>query len=191
MALPDNSLSSVVVAGEFLSPDSLVNSVLVDWERGGIALNDGTQGLDVQDWVAYVEGDSLKVGTSQENGVEILVRPGTTWVSLAFDTNMRPALAFVQAGVAKLYWYDSAVEGSVETEFPGVLYPRLSTDDRRNPFVTSRDIIFAYVRNGALYFRQQRERFGTERLLSAVAPGILRNIGMGTGNRLLFEFRSA
>ena len=53
MSLPAGGLSSSVVAADLLEPDNWRRpSLLVDYELGGVALNDPSQGLQVQPWVA-------------------------------------------------------------------------------------------------------------------------------------------
>ena len=44
-----------------LAPDSSEVDPLVSLERGGIALNDSSRGLDYQDWRCYIEGGVVKV----------------------------------------------------------------------------------------------------------------------------------
>ncbi len=188
--IPENRLSTTNLPSPFLSPDILTVSQLVDYERGGVDLDDGTQGLDVQDWIAYVEDDDIKVGTTLDNGVTIITRPLLTTVSLGFDQNMRATLAYTTDGVAKYRWFDTLTNSTVESTLPdGSIYPRLSTDDRRSMLRGSCDIILAYTRGGDLYYRQQRDRYTIERLLASPAPeGEFRNVGMNTVNRLQFQF---
>ncbi len=187
--IPENRLSTTILSSTFLSPDLLVTSQVVDYERGGVALDDGTQGLDVQDWIAYIDGDDLKVGTTLENGVVIITRPGTTTLSLGFDLNMRATLAYTQAGVVKLWWFDTLQNMMVDTEFADTSWPRLCTDDKRALQTQATDIILAYIKDGDLYYRQQRDRYSIERLLGTPPLPVLVNIGMNTVNRLQFQFR--
>jgi len=63
--------------------------------------------------------------------------------------------------------------------------PKLTMDDKRESQSASNDIIFAYVKSGSLYYRQQRDRFQTEYFLrSGVAK--LKKIGMNDKLRLQF-----
>lgn len=188
MAIPDNRLSTTVVDAEFLAPDILTRSRLLDYERGGVALDDPSQGLNVRNWTAGIDGDNLYCEDDANNRTTLLVRPGTTSISLAFDQNMRATLAYVQSGVAKLWWYDAAIAGRSDTSFPGARFPRLCMDDKRSTQSLANDVIFAYVRDGNLYYRQQRDRYNTERLLMAGVAGTFRNMGLHRGNRLRFEF---
>lgn len=187
--LPDNALSTEPVPGTYLHPDGLVTSPLQDYELGGVALNDPSEGLQVKVWTCFVDGTNIMIQPAGGASEALFEAPGTTEVALAFDQNMRPAVAFKQAGVCKLRWYDTAVGEQVITSFAGVDNIRLALDDKRPTQNAANDIIMAYTKGGNLYFRAQRDRFGVEYLLEAnIGPGRLLRLGMTTANRLQFEF---
>ena len=50
MAMPANVLSTVPHPDDYLPPIDKDRGLLEDWEMGGIALNDPSQGLRVQEW---------------------------------------------------------------------------------------------------------------------------------------------
>lgn len=190
MALPNDVLASQSISGALLSPDSLATSIAYDYEQGGAGLNDPSQGLQVQTWAAYDSGDDIIF--EDEAGVQtavISVAGGVKALSISFDQNMRPHVAYVDsADLAHLYWYDTVLAMAVTTPFPGIATPRLAHDDKRTLESGSSDIIFAYVRGGGLYYRQQRDRFDTERVLDpAIGALRLRNVAMGKNNRLHFH----
>jgi hypothetical protein len=68
-----------------------------------------------------------------------------------------------------------------------VITPKCSLDDKRQLQVSRSDIILAYIREGALYARQQRDRFDTEYLLKSDVGGYLRRIGMNVQQRFQFD----
>lgn len=174
---------------DWRDPDNLAFTPLIDHEMGGVALNNGTQGLLVKKWtLSYVEPNFL-LGASDVPAVTVFSRAATvSRVALAFDQNMRPCIAFVKDSVPWLYWYDSLVESFVFTELAaGIADPCLCMDDKRPLEIVSNDIILAYTFNGNLYFRAQRDRFGVEYLLATDVPGVLTKVGMNRGNRLQFE----
>ena len=191
--LPQNALSSQTLAGSFLPPDDSTFDPQVDKELGGIALNDSSQGLEVQTWQLMVSGDNLVLSADTVAPFVLLTRPATQWVSLAFDQNMRVAVAYVQYPdggdpVAKFYWYDGTIPGYRDQTLPaGVLDPRLALDDKRFLQRNLSDIILAYTRNGNLYFRGQRDRYLIEYQLATGVTGTLRRLGMNTQRRLQFE----
>lgn len=196
--MPDNVLSSQVIASRFMGAKSLSVSKTVDYEDGGIGIQDLSEGLMYQRWRArlfragtdesYVMLDALSVPE-----FTILEAPYLTEVSFSFDQTMRPAIAYVQNDVAKLWWYDTAIPGMVTTEIgEGVITPRITFDDKRYigsmGYQTS-DLILAYVKNNNLYFRQQRDRFLVEYLLEEGVTPLIK-IGLNRGLRLQFMHAS-
>ncbi len=182
-----------------IPPDDRERSnVRQDFERGGIALNDPTKGLNIRDWRAFINEDGTAIYAEPDDaslppalqitGSEI------TEVSLAFDQNMQPTLAFVEGGVVKLWWYDTLLQSMTVTTYPGAVGPMVTLDDKRAISVinNSNDVLFAYIRDGNAYFRQQRDRYATEYLLGAVPPmddPRIMQIGMGRNHRLQFKIK--
>lgn len=187
--IPQNSLSVFPVVSEFVERASRRTLPLVDYEMGGVALNDPSQGLLVQLWRVQVLGPDVVVDHDGGTQQILFSRPNITEVALAFDQNMRPYIAFVQDGTAWLWWYDSAAGAMVFSSFVGAVTPRLATDEKRPLQLADSDVILAYVRANNLYFRMQRERFQTERLLASAVNATLVAIGMNRGNRLQFRLR--
>lgn len=188
MALPGESLSTNPMPSQFVGGRSLAVSSRQDYETGGIALQDPSQGLRVQTWRARLIGQAVVIDADTVAPVTWYSAPGITEISLSFDQNMRPVLAFVQDGVAKLRWFDPVAGAVVVTNIgAGVVTPRVALDDKRRFGVPDSDVLLAYLRGGALYYRQQRERFLTERLLHAGPHYRLIKIGMGRGLRMQFD----
>lgn len=192
--LPDGVLSTDAVIGNFIGGRAAANvSNYLDYEDGGVALNDPSQGLLYQVWKARltVSGDVM---ISAPNTPETLLYSGAdiTEISLTFDQNMRPALAFVQNDIAKLRWYDTLVSAQVVTEFDAdVITPRVFLDDKRALESLISDIILVYSRGGSLYYRQQRDRFLNEYLLAAdIAPKGIRKVGMNSKLRLQVQINA-
>ncbi len=191
MALPGDGLASKEpVVGGFVGADQLPPSKVISYEDGGIALNDSSAGLLHQVWKACISDDGSRILISSPSHAESVFIAGTeiSEVSLAFDSNMNPAVAYVEVGFARLRWYDSLIDDYTTTNFPGASSPKLSTDDKRPGQTSQRDIIFAYIRNGNLYYRQQRDRYGVEYLLATNVEGEFNQLGMNTAGRLQFEF---
>lgn len=189
--IPDNALSTQPVSAAFIGGRSYPVKNTVDYESGGVALGDLSQGLLSNVWRARVSPDrsSILLATTGVEEYSVLTDANITEVSFTFDQNMRPVVAYVASSVAKLYWYDSSVPGMVTTVFSGIKTPRVSLDDKRDIAAAGgwSDVIFAYMRGNNLYFRQQRDRFGIEYLLAAGVPskGIIK-FGMNAQNRLQF-----
>lgn len=194
--LPSNTPATFPMPGLFLSPEDRVPSALLDYERGGVAISDPSLGLDVQDWMCWYE--ELEVRASPVDGARttLFTRVGVNYLSFAFDQNMRPVVAFTQDTTTYLWWYDGTVGAYVFTDFGSALItPRVALDDRRSAFLSSSDVIFAYIRfdvstgSYALCYRQQRDRYTAERVLRTGLSERTRikNIGMSVNLRLQFE----
>jgi hypothetical protein len=189
--MPENQLSLSPVPRPFIGARSLPITKIVDYEDGGIALNDSSQGLLYQRWRALLlnpgEADSYVQLDAREVPPSVLVElPGLTEISISFDQLMRPTLAYVQAGVAYIRWFDS-LESAYVTDLIGadIATPRVSLDDKRAGQSDKSDVILAYVRAGNLYYRQQRDRYAVERLLQTGVKPLIK-IGFTRGLRLQF-----
>lgn len=189
MTIPQGGFSSLPITSPLLSPDSLPRlDTRVDFERGGVALNDPTQGYNVRDWQAGTNGFDVWVCPYPEQSPRTVFYTGSgiTEVTLAFDQNMAATLAWVENGLVKLRWYDSQTASWTVTTYPGARTPMLTLDDKREVANATNDIIFAYIREGNVCYREQRSRFSTEIVLGPVpgASSRLVQLGMGMNNRL-------
>ena len=192
--MPGDSLSLSPVPRPFIGARSLPITPIVDYEDGGIAINDASQGLLYQRWRAILfrpgEPDSyVQLDAREVEPFTLVELPNVTEISISFDQLMRPTLAFVRNGVAYLRWFDSVPGEYVTDEIgAGILTPRVTMDDKR--FIASEgyqlsDVILAYIRNGNLYYRQQRDRFTIERLLAENVKPLIK-IGFTRGLRLQY-----
>lgn len=91
--------------------------------------------------------------------------------------------------IYQLYWYDSTVSGFTTTSFgSSVISPKVSLDDKRPKQSAIADVILTYVKNGNLYYRQQRDRFTVEYLLDD--SGIINRIKkFGMNNKLRLQWQ--
>lgn len=190
--MPSNSLSSTAVASRFAGARAKSITKLLDYEDGGIAIQDPSAGLLYQAWRARLINDKVWVDAPNTEEFVMFSAPGMTEISLTFDQSMRPALAYVQDGVSKIWWYDSGVDRMEITEIgTGIITPRITLDDKRviaSGNNQNNDIILAYVRNEKLCYRQQRERFLVERVLaSGIKTGLIK-VGLNRQLRLQFMF---
>lgn len=210
MSIPENTLSSEVIAGAFSGVRSLSYRPDEDYEDGGIDIQDPSKGLTFQPWRGWIEADEdtmeSKVYLESQNTCPRLVYTGynITEISFTFDRNMNIALAFVEDGEAKFYWYDTVTASMITTSLgSGVITPRVTHDDKRDFNSSGSDVILAYMRDGALYFKQQRDRYTIEydptvdvpepqrtKYRAAIADTVgLVKIGMNSKLRLQFMFR--
>jgi hypothetical protein len=198
MSLPDYTLDANRTAGNWLSPYDRYTDALTDFEAGGIALNDGTQGLDYQIWSLRYEGDRghpdygdfIVTGETTGETSVILNVDDVRSCALAFDQNMNPFIAYeTDDCAAKFYWYDSFISAYTTTTLPaGSKYIQCCLDDHRQTQTGTSDIIIAYLRGGNLYTREQRDRYSVEYDHGA-RSGVLRKIGMTDNLRLYADIR--
>ena len=189
--LPQDALSDEPVNAPFFGGRALPVKNLIDYETGGINIQDASQGLEYQVWKAEVI-NSKDIFLSAENGFKARIITGVniTEVSFTFDQNMRPVIVYVENGLAKLRWFDSAIAQFTTTPYPNIITPRLALDDKRNRQSLISDVIFAYLRDGKLFYRQQRDRYSIEYLeaVNVDSPGLIK-IGMNRQYRMQFLLR--
>ena len=197
--IPNKSLISPTIVAAYISPDDLAVTALVDYELGGVGLSDASQGLEYQTWTLNVTGSAtttaVELSAPNTAATQIFARPNITWARLAFDQNMRPVIAFIDQGGPTLYWYDSTIPGNTFTSLStGATYPCCTMDDKRasQTRLGNNDVIVSYVKNGNLYYLQQRDRYATEYVLKTnlntiIANPFLNKVGMDADRRLLFE----
>lgn len=192
--LPDGVLSTEIIKSSYDNATALPITQYIDYEDGGIALNDPSEGLLYQIWTARITrnvttgNDEIWVAAEHVDPVLFRAAVGITEVSIAFDRNMQLHVAYVEGGESFLRWYDTTVPGFVTTNYGStVITPRITHDDKRQLQTANSDIILAYIKSGDLYYRQQRDRFDTEYLLQADinSPGLIK-IGMNKQLRLQF-----
>lgn len=142
---------------------------LMDISEGGIALSDGTHGLQVQFWTFTIEGEGLETGIYLEapnypKTLQLAIS-NLTWVRGTFDQNMHPAVAFVAGGFNYLWWWDPVVHAQTITELaPTILSPTVLMDDTRarETQLGNNDIILAYLIGSEVFYRLQRDRYGVQ-----------------------------
>ncbi len=192
MAMPENTFSDPPVPAAFLPPDDRVRlNLLIDYELGGIALGDPSQGLQVQVWECRVAAGMIQVSVEGSGTwADVIGDADITEVSLAFDQNMRPTVSYMAGGVAKLYWYNADIAAYMTSTFPGAVSPVVMLDDKREMEIGLNDILLFYIADGRVMHRLQRERFLIEYNLAPVPAGSTRiqRAGMTVGNRVQVEF---
>lgn len=187
--------STKPVVGKLLSPDNLPKRPTIDFDIGGIALQDPSHGLMVQQWRGWFERNESAVYLEAPNTspTKIFNQPNIVWLSFCFDQNMRWSAVYTIAdGLSYLRWYNSQISGYDVTELDsGVISPFLSLDDKRPSQSGNSDIVLAYIQNQTVYVRVQRERFSIPHVWQEDIPKdwIIRNFGMSNKLRLQMEIR--
>ena len=200
--LPQDVLSTSIQQGEILGARTRIISRTVDYEDGGIALNDTSEGNNYQVWKGRLYSGNIILFSDTTEPEIIYTAAGITEFSFTFDQNMAPVISFVQSGVAKFRWYDSTVSDYVITTIgANTSCPKVTLDDKRTLQSSSSDVILGYFLSRTvgedtfkdLYFRMQRDRYLVSYLLKEniladldYVEYELNKIGMGKNLRLHF-----
>lgn len=188
--LPQEVLSTEPVPAQFLFPRNVPRAPLIDYEYGGIALQDASRGLRYQVWKGEYIDEAIVLSAPEVLAAPLLAVANVVEFGFTFDQNMNPFVCYELAnGDAKFYWFDSTVPGFVTTTLPaGSSSPRCALDDNRPLQIPVSDIILAYVREGSLYFRAQRDRYLVEyELTNEIGESRLLQVGMNAQLRFQFQ----
>lgn len=194
--LPQKVLSTLAVTADFKSPRDRYKQALIDYELGGVDLNDPSEGLEVKVWTAQYVSPYVVLSADGVADNQFLEQLGIVELSFTFDQNMQPFIAYTLSDeTSAFYWFDSTVPGFVTTTLSaGSRNLRASLDDKRDQQTAISDIILAYIRDTKLYFRAQDDRYDTEYELYTLADMDkyeLGRVGMNTlaAPRFQFELR--
>lgn len=161
------------------------------YDFGGVALADASQGIFDYLWKSWTDGTTIytqnkghkETGAGAGSPTQLLTGQNITEVSLTFDQNARPVIAYVENGDAKLRWFDPKSGGYTTTDLPNARSPRVSLDDKRRERVGQSDVILSFIEGETLYAATQRERY-TDRITIAddvSADWFLWRAGMNVG----------
>lgn len=189
MAFLENRLSTTPVPGAFIgSASEALLSRTYDFIDGPVAEQDPSQGLMYQQWRAYIK--DLQVWIEADNRPPSVLLPSPTNsitdISIAFNQNADLHYCWVDAGTARLRYYDTLTSSMQTMTLPsGVRTPKVTLDDKRPTQTGRSDVILSYVKDdNKLYFRMQRDRFGVEYILDDGPFISIERLGMNNGYRL-------
>lgn len=192
--IPEERFSTQAITGQLQNPWMQQANLSRSW--GPIALQDPSDGLLSKLWECRVNPDSLEillapVGDSKQvwfTHSKIILE-----VSLSFDQNGRPIIGFTDVDAdCWLLWFDPVPNNFVTLSVDGAITPRVTLDDARSFNSMNSDVILAYVRDGIIRYRRQRDRFTIEHTPTQGVGGdsieavYLRHISMNSALRLEF-----
>jgi len=187
--IPSNAFTAAAITGGFLPPNDLPYTPLRQVVWGGQTIGDGTKGRLVKYWEIYLDTSGIIIrpvnGAVAFTLTDVDVSQVTS-VSLAFENNMGPVIAYTVPTGANLYYFDSQIGQYVTRFFPGVDSCRVCVDDARDFYLSSSDVIFSYTQNGNLAYRKQRDRYSIESIVGQTNKLLIR-VGQTVKNRLQFE----
>lgn len=181
-------LSSEDVPDIFVGAKAKSDNSYQDFEDGPINIGDISKGLNYQIWWAEIEDNNKAFLMSNNQAREIFIeQDGISELSLSFDGNGRPIVAFVANNTTFLKWFNSASGIYEITNFGNNLKsPKVFMDDKRPYFQGESDVIFLYVKTNTkeLAYRLQGDRFGVEYIIASNVSGKILRFGMLSNYRL-------
>lgn len=198
--IPGNRLSTLNIPALIVGGRGLPGGPRIDHEDGGKNLSDPSEELKSKVWTFEIVNDKQIQVSAQDVAPTIIYNAtyAVTSVSGTFDQNMHPCVAFTEANIAKLYWYDTNVSAMAVTNF-GVRHisPKVFLDDKRTLQSSNSDILYMYVNprtsiadTDKLCMRMQRDRFTIEYILYGNVNGEITKFGMGRNWRLQIEIQN-
>ena len=195
MALPDLVFASQSLPATFIGGRAFPVQKHIDYEWGPIAISDPSKGSMYQIWRARMENNYVYLSAPNVPEFVLLDLPSVTEISFTFDQNARHIFVYVQAGVVKMHWYDTAIGDYTTTVFSGdIITPRIALDDKRDMQRGVSDIVLFYVKpirdnrgvqvNGSLFMLTQRDRYLDEVLMATDVTGGIVKCGMMNNWRL-------
>ena len=189
MAMPDTIFASQSIPATFIGGRAFPVQKHIDYEWGPIAIQDPSHGSMYQIWRARMENSFVYLSAPNVPEFVLLDLPNVTEISFTFDQNANIIFVYVQAGVAKMWWFDTAIGDYTTTVFSGeVITPRITLDDKREMQRGISDVLLFYVRpirnaqgaqiDGALMMRVQRERYLIEHVRATDVTGGVVKCGM-------------
>lgn len=195
--LPLNQLSSELIKGKFKFPSNLAVNELEDYELGGIALSNPSKGLEFQAWHGYWNPEDATVYLKPIDAVDyipLFSEADVIEFSFAFDQNMRwVTVTRFEDNTAKLRWYNAEIAGYSISVFSDIQSVKLTLDDKRELQIQSgaSDVIFSYMSEGNLCWRQQRDRYEIEYVHEVDLPHSMRITNLGMTDKLRLQWRLA
>lgn len=134
---------------------------------------------------------TIDAGTLSEPIVLLDTLRNVKRLNFALDLAMYPYVVVdeeVGGNIETSFYFHSSLTQQLEKMPLGnVVDAHVVLDETRQVIAYHSDIILAYLKNGNLMYRQQRDRFQTERLLRKGNFERLVRCGMNVENRLVFE----
>ena len=165
MAVPGpNQWTNPPVPVGFVAPFTDAYNPLTMRCPGGVALNDGSQGREVQIWTINYDGSAMNVLDGSMILRFQLAVDGVLSCCLAFDSNMAVAIAYMKADGGYLYYFDSQTNSYQTKYFSDITSCRVTVDKTTRFFEGQSDVVWGYVRGLVVYYRIQRDRYNVEYL---------------------------
>lgn len=160
---------------------------------GPIGIQDTSDELTSKFWGAAFKQSTqelLLIDTEEETTEVILTETdGMVKVALAFDQNANDTYAWItNLGDLKIRWFDASLPGDAIINFGAAQSVTLTMDTKYYPSSIDSDILLFYIRNGAIFYRIQRDKYATE-YTTAVTEDAISLLDSGTRKDYRFQVR--
>lgn len=199
MSIRQHRASDPTYASTFLPPSGTFSYLNEDWERGPVALNDGSLGRDYQNWHLTFANSAFTL-TPATTGPPVVLDLGepidSVQCSITFDQNSHIVVAWIDSlDRGQFYYYDTAgAQDWIIWNFAsGVGGTGLTMDDKRAMEVRACDVQLFYTRDPIandqwiLYNREQRDRFEVEYEIANPSKRYIKFCGMNDSLRVQIE----
>jgi hypothetical protein len=161
----------------------------LDYESGGVALNDATEPY-IFDWKCESVTGSLLL-YKLENSVWVLkftYNINHDDFSFTFDQNMNIVISYTYNNIGYIYYFDSKTSSYIHKNIGSdIINPRVTLDDKRYELLYNSEIICCYIKNNNLYIRKQIQDYDIENLTNVTNIINLEQIGMTNSFRIGFK----
>lgn len=138
-----------------------------DIELGPLELNNSQNSLAKSYWLFEVVEGVVQLSKFNEDNtlgspVALFASGETHKLSGTFDQLGKPLVFYDTGTELRLWWYNPLIEGHTTTVFGVGKHPFATFDIRRFTGYQNSDALLFYVRDGAIYYRVQRDRYDIE-----------------------------
>lgn len=183
--IPQHKFMTLPIASPYVWGAEFRSTPTESWEMGGRDLSDPSGGLIYQMWHGVLEDGTVYLDAPEVPKQPILSVLGMTQMDFSFDQNMKPCVCYTANNHCFFWWYN-AVSLSYETLDLGAdaITPVVLLDDKREALTSGSDIIVFYLRNGRMYYREQRDRYMIEYDSEISGVRRLLRVGFNKGLRM-------
>ena len=187
--LPNNQWASQAVIDDIIAPrDKAKVNATTSSDNGPIAIQNTSKGLMAKIWTASY--NSVTGSVTLQDGTNLFTDTNLKELSLTFNQNAAPFIAFRSATRIKIWWYDPLLSNYTIKDVTTGDQPFCYLDERRPEFSANSDVFLLYHRDGEIFYRLQRDRFDVEYSTGIIGGTdiVIECFGMAKNNRLQIKY---
>ena len=160
---------------------------------GAKGIQDPSEQLNYKYWAAYFDPltDDIKLEDFNPASVVTIINEpdGVENIGLAFDQNANDVYAWITGlGELKLRWFDASISADSVLNFGQAQSLTITMDTKYFPSSAGSDILLFYIRNNAIYYRIQRDKYAIE-YATPITTGANKLLDSGTRRDYRFQVR--